>query len=310
MRIVSLIASATELVCELGFESSLVGRSHECDFPPSVQRLPVCTSPRFAVQGSSAEIDRRVKEILEQSLSVYRVDADKLRELSPDVIVTQTQCEVCAVSEKDVQSALCDWIDSRPRIVSLRTNDLTDFWRDAGRVAAALHTPERGKALVERLQNQMSAVDATSRKLANRPSIACVEWIEPLMSAGNWMPELVDMAGGEMLFGQAGQHSPRLEWEKFSLADPDVILVTPCGWDIAKSREEMPALTSKPEWSGIRAVCNRQVYLADGNQYFNRPGPRLVESLEILAEILHPGSFRFGHEGRGWVRYTASAGQC
>jgi iron complex transport system substrate-binding protein len=306
MRIVSLIASATEIVCELGFESSLVGRSHECDFPPSVQRLPVCTSPRFAVQGSSADIDRRVKHILSQTLSVYLVDAEKLRELAPDVIVTQTQCEVCAVSEKDVQSALCDWIESRPQIVSLATNALADFWRDIDRVAKALGAPERGAMLSRRLLDRMKIGGENVHTLPDRPMVACIEWIEPLMSAGNWMPELVEIAGGKMLFGQAGQHSPRLEWEKFWLADPDVILVTPCGWDIAKTREEMPALTSKPEWSGIRAVRNGRVYLADGNQYFNRPGPRLVESLEILAEILHPEAFHFGHEGRGWVRYAAS----
>ncbi len=308
MRIVSLIASATEIVCELGFESSLVGRSHECDFPPSVQRLPVCTSPRFAVHGSSAEIDRRVKEILEQSLSVYLVDADKLRELRPDVIVTQTQCEVCAVSEKDVQTALCEWIDSRPQIVSLRTNDLHDFWLDIARVADALGVPDGGKALLDRLQARMAVVADKAAKLATRPSVAAVEWIEPLMSAGNWMPQMVYLAGGSMLFGEDGQHSPRLAWDDFCRADPDVILVTPCGWDIAKSREELPALTSKPEWSKLKAVRNGQVYLADGNQYFNRPGPRLVESLEILAEVLHPEAFHFGHEGRGWVKYKASGG--
>jgi iron complex transport system substrate-binding protein len=304
MRIVSLIASATEIVCALGFEEHLVGRSHECDFPPSVTRLPVCTAPKFNVHGSSAEIDARVKAILQQALSVYRVDADKLRELRPEVIVTQTQCAVCAVSQKDVESALCEWLDSRPRIVSLATNELGELWKDILRVAEALGAPDRGRDLVGQLADRMIfTVQLKARTLPARPTVACIEWIDPLMSAGNWMPELVEMAGGTMLFGEAGKHSPRLAWEAVVAADPDVILVMPCGWDIARSREEMPALTRKPEWSSRKAVKAGRVYLADGNQYFNRPGPRLVESLEILAEVLHPEVFRFGHEGTGWQEY-------
>ena len=300
MRIVSLIASATEIVCALGFEDQLVGRSHECDFPPSVARLPVCTSPKFKVAGSSAEIDARVKEILQQALSVYHVDADKLRDLQPEVIVTQTQCEVCAVSEKDVATALCQWTDSTAQVVSMATNALPDFWTDIHRIAAALGAPERGTALVHDLQNRMASIAATAAKAPHRPTVACVEWIDPLMSAGNWMPELIDMAGGRMLFGEPGRHSPRLSWEDFCRADPHVIFVMPCGWDIAKAREEMPALTRKSEWPTLRAIQQCQVYLADGNQYFNRPGPRLVESLEILAEVLHPELFQISHQGIGW----------
>ncbi|OAI45882.1 cobalamin-binding protein [Planctomycetaceae bacterium SCGC AG-212-F19] len=302
-RIVSLIASATEIVCALGFEDQLVGRSHECDFPPAVKGLPVCTAPKFKVEGTSAEIDARVIAILQHALSVYRVDAAILRELRPDVIVTQTQCEVCAVSEKDVTAALGQWLDSPPRMVSLATNALADFWTDIARVAEALGAPDRGTALVRKLQGRMADIAAQANQLPHRPSIACVEWIDPLMSAGNWMPELVAMAGGFFLFGEAGQHSPRLAWDEFCRADPDVILVMPCGWDIPKAREELPALSRKPEWPTLRAVRQGRVYLADGNQYFNRPGPRLVESLEILAEVLHPESFRFGHERTGWQKY-------
>jgi iron complex transport system substrate-binding protein len=299
-RIVSLIASATEIVCALGFEDSLVGRSHECDFPPSVKRLPFCTEPKFDVHGTSLEIDQRVKAILTQSLSVYRVDADKLRQLRPDVIVTQTQCEVCAVSLKDVEDAICDWLDSKPKIVSLTPNALADVWMDIRLVADALNVAERGEELIGRLQQRMSDVAALAQVQPVRPTIACIEWIEPLMSAGNWMPELVEMAGGVHLFGVAGKHSPRMSLQELCSADPEVIFVMPCGWDIAKSRQEMAVLTAKPEWPRLRAVHDGRVYLADGNQYFNRPGPRLAESLEILAEVLHPGAFTFGHEGTGW----------
>jgi iron complex transport system substrate-binding protein len=299
-RIVSLIASATEIVCALGFEDQLVGRSHECDYPPSVSRLPVCTEPKFDVHGSSAEIDRRVKDVLQEGLSVYRVHEEVLRQLRPDVIVTQSQCEVCAVSEKDVEQAVYRWLDARPRIVSLAPNALADVWADINAVAQALDAPERGRRLVETLQRRMEAIASKARSLANRPTVACIEWIEPLMAAGNWMPELVALAGGRNLFGEAGKHSPWMTWEHLRDQDPDVIVVLPCGLDLKRTREEMPALTTRPGWSRLRAVQGKRVYLADGNHYFNRPGPRLVESLEILAEVIHPKVFSFGHRGSGW----------
>ncbi len=299
-RIVSLIASATEIVCALGFEDRLVGRSHECDFPGTVKRLPVCTEPKFDVEGSSYEIDQRVKAILQEGLSVYRVFADKLRELRPSVIVTQTQCEVCAVSLRDVELALCTWLDSRPQIVSLASNALVDVWADIHNVAVALGVPDEGADLIGRLQQRMATISTKAQALPERPTVACIEWIEPLMAAGNWMPELVEMAGGVNLFGIAGKHSPWLTWQELCAKDPDVIIVLPCGFDIERSRRDMPVLTQKPQWPQLRAVRNQRVYLTDGNQYFNRPGPRLVESLEILAELLHPGVFDFGHRGTGW----------
>ncbi|HZT82844.1 MAG TPA: cobalamin-binding protein [Gemmataceae bacterium] len=304
-RIVSLIASATEIVCALGFEKQLVGRSHECDFPESVKRLPVCTEPKFDVEGSSADIDRRVKDVLRDGLSVYRVHADRLKELRPDVIVTQSHCEVCAVSQRDVERAVCDWLGSRPRVVSLAPNALADVWAGFVEVAEALGVPERGAELVAQLQARMAAIAEKARGLKERPTVACVEWIDPLMAGGNWVPELVALAGGVNLFGEAGKHSPWMTWEELAAKDPDVIVVLPCGFDIARARRDMPVLTTKPEWPRLRAVRERRVFLADGNQFFNRPGPRLVESLEILAEMLHPEAFRFGHEGTGWQPLTA-----
>jgi iron complex transport system substrate-binding protein len=301
MRIVSLIASATEIISALAFEQHLVARSHECDFPLSVQKLPICTAPRFHTAGSSVEIDRRVRAIIEKSLSVYRVDSKLLQSLRPDVIITQTHCEVCAVSLQDVESAVCDWIGSRPKLVALAPNCLADVWKDIRLVAEALGVPDRGEQLVRSLQRRMDDIAAIAGVQPVRPAVACIEWIEPLMSAGNWMPELVDRAGGIHLFGLAGQHSPKLNWQQVVQADPEVILVMPCGWDIARCRQEMPVLTGKPEWPALHAVREGRVVIADGNQYFNRPGPRLVESLEILAEVLHPGAFHFGHEGTAWV---------
>jgi len=301
-RIVSLIASATEIVCALGCEDQLVGRSHECDYPPSIRRLPICTEPKFDVTGSSRDIDQRVKDLLRDALSVYRVHAEKLAELRPEVIVTQTQCEVCAVSLKDVEQAVCRAFASRPKIVSLAPNALADVWVDIQHVADALDISPRGSELVDRLKSRMAAITQQAGTLPDRPTVACIEWIDPLMASGNWMPELVEMAGGVNLFGEAGKHAPWMTWEELCSRNPDVILVLPCGFDLERTRAEMPALTNRTEWPQLRAVCGRRTYLLDGNQFFNRPGPRLVESLEILAEVMHPAAFRFGHEETGWQR--------
>jgi iron complex transport system substrate-binding protein len=265
-----------------------------------VKRLPICTATKFVTDGTSYEIDQRVKAILQEGLSVYRVDAEKLNQLRPDIIITQTQCEVCAVSLRDVEAAVCSLIDSKPQIVSLQPNALANVWLDIMHVAEALGIHERGRTLVQQLQQRIAAIAETAQALPNKPRVACIEWIEPLMAAGNWMPELVQMAGGLNLFGEAGKHSPWMTWEQLCEKDPDIILVLPCGFDIPRTRQEMPVLMQKPEWPQLQAVRKRRVFLADGNQYFNRPGPRLVESLEILAEIFHPGILSFNHAGAGW----------
>lgn len=301
-RIISLIASSTEIVCALGFESELAGRSHECDYPQTVLRLPACTAPKLDVHASSRDIDREVKRLVADAVSVYTVDADKLRELKPDVIITQTQCEVCAVSLKDVEAALCKGLGFSPKLVSLEPTALKDVWADIQRVADALGAPERGAQLVARLKARMAGISARAGGLPRR-TVACIEWIDPLMAAGNWMPELVELAGGVDLFGQAGKHSPWMRFEELQAKDPEYILILPCGFDIPRARSEMPALTARPGWADLKAVRAGNVFLADGNQFFNRPGPRLAESLEILAEILHPDGFRFGHEARGWIRW-------
>lgn len=215
----------------------------------------------------------------------------------PDVIVTQSQCDICAVSTRDVEAAVCQMVGSRPRIVTLEPNSLDDVWRDIGRVADALDRAERGRVLVASLQARVAAVAARagSPNAARRPTVACIEWVTPLMAAGNWMPTLVELAGGENLFGVAGQHSPWLSFADLVARDPDVIVILPCGWDIARARQDLPALEAHPGWSQLTAVRQQRVFVTDGNQYFNRPGPRLVESLEILAELLHGDRCDFGH---------------
>lgn len=301
-RVISLIASATETVAALGLEKCLVGRSHECDFPPSVARLPVCTAARIDVNAGSAEIDRQVKTMLADAVSIYSVNGEILERLRPDVIITQTQCAVCAVSLDDVERALCSVIGSRPRIVAVEPNNLADLWTGIFQIAEALGAAPRAEELVRRSHERLAGVADRARTAAARPRTACIEWIEPLMAAGNWVPELVEIAGGENLFGTAGRHSPWMTWDKLAAADPDAIVVMPCGWNIARSRSEMGPLTGRPGWNNLSAVRSGRVVLADGNQYFNRPGPRVVESAEILAEILHPDRFDFGHCGGGWQK--------
>jgi len=312
-RIISLLPSLTEITCALGLRGRLVGRSHECNHPPGLDALPVCTEPKFEPTGSSAQIDGRVKMLVRDGLSVYRVDPERLRALAPDVILTQDHCEVCAASLSDVEEALAEWTGASPRVVSVSPACLADVWRSMGHIAEALGASEQGQRLVANLTSRLTGIgeqtgaasfrppgEASPRppgEASPRPRLGCIEWIEPLMSAGNWVPELAAIAGGEVCFGTAGEHSPWLDWEAFRAADPDVVAIMPCGFDLARCREELPLLEGLPGWSELTAVKRGRAFLADGNQYFNRPGPRLVESAEILSEMLHPDRCDFGHRG-------------
>jgi len=292
-----LIASATEIVGALGQLDNLVGRSHECDYPEAVRQLPACTRPRIAVDGNSQEIDRLVKESARTFVSIYDVFEDVLERLQPTHIVTQIQCEVCAVSLRDVEQAVARGIKGHPQIVSLQPDSLAGIWQDIRRVAGALGIPGRGEEVVEALQGRMRQLSVPGAGAG--PRVACIEWMEPLMAAGNWTPELIAMAGGVNLFGDAGKHSPWMSWQQLAGADPDVLLIAPCGFDLARTGQEMYWMTGRPGWRDLRAVRNGCVYLADGNRYFNRPGPRVVETLEILVEILGNASGKPLADARG-----------
>jgi len=256
------------------------------------------------VTGTSYDIDTRVKAILQEGLSVYRVDAQKLETLKPDMIVTQDHCEVCAVSLKDVEAALCAWGGRRVEIVSLKPDALADIWEDIAKVARVLGRERQGEHLVEQLKARMANIAERSGAARTRPRGAMIEWIDPLMAGGSWMPELVQMAGGEDLFGVVGQPSPGLDWDQIVAADPDVIVVHPCGFDIPRTLQEMPLLERHPGWHELKAVQYDRIFVADGNHYFFLPGPRIVETLEILAEIFHPELFPSRYEGKGWTRYA------
>ncbi|HEY8246083.1 MAG TPA: cobalamin-binding protein [Hyphomicrobium sp.] len=301
-RVVSLVASSTELLHALGAGDLQVARSHECDYPPSVLKLPAITRPKFDVHGSSAEVDKRVRSLVEHGLSVYEVNADALEKLKPDVILTQDQCEVCAVSLADVERAVCKFVHGEPRIVSLRPHTMADVYADIERVAEAISRPAAGKKLIASMHERLAAVAA---KVSGRPKkrLAFIEWVDPPMSGGHWMPELIETAGGTSIFGVTGESSPWITWKEVASAKPDAILVAPCGYDIEVTRREMKPLARYAIWQELRAVRDHNVFLADGNAFFNRPGPRLVESAEILAQILHPDVCDFGHRGRDYVDY-------
>lgn len=299
-RIASLLPSGTEIVCALGFREALVGRSHECDFPGGLAALPVLTQSAFAGAGTSAAMDRDIRRLVEDGLSIYRVDADRLRALAPDLIVTQDQCKVCAVSLDAVTEAVAEWTGAAPDVVSLVPAGLDTVWTDFARVAAALDAEPAGAALIAGLQARIEGIAGRAATLDPKPRVACIEWIEPLMAAGNWIPELVALAGGEDIFGVAGAHAPWIDAAALAQADPDVIVVMPCGFGIERAAAEMAALEAQAFWPSLKAVRAGRVFLVDANHYFSRPGPRLVDSLEILAEIFHPGVFGFGHGGSGW----------
>ena len=287
-RIVSLIPSGTEIVCALGLEEQLVGRSHSCDFPPSVRGLPALTEPKVDAEAASLEIDRSIVRLVEQGLSVYRVDAERLRELAPTDVVTQDQCEVCAATLSDVEAALRTWTGRAPQLLSLRPSGLSEVWENIVEVARFLGVEERGGELRESLEAHVAELGKRTSALPGKPRVACLEWLDPLMAAGNWVPELVRIAGGENLFGEEGVHSGRLAWNQLVDADPDVIVLMPCGFDSIQTRRELGVLRARSEWPELRSVREGKVYITDGHQYFNRPGPRLADSAQILAEIFHP----------------------
>jgi len=287
MRICSFLPSATEIVYELGLEDQLHGVTHECDYPAEVVGLPILTEPKRDPSGTSRAIDDRVRQLVQDGLSVYRLKTDLLRDLKPDLIVTQDQCEVCAVSLPDVEDAVQCFLTSDVRVVSLNPEKLSDIWRDIRNVAAATGQQETAETLIQGLEARLRALAEKTRRLP-RPRVACLEWLDPLMAAGNWIPELVDMAGGAYGLVEAGTHTPPITWDTLVDYQPEVIVITPCGFKIPQSQADLPLLTGHPQWQTLPAVQAGRVYVADGNAYYNRPGPRIVESAEILAEMLHP----------------------
>lgn len=287
MRIVSLLPSATEIVCAIGAGDDLVGVSHECDYPPFVRDLPAVTRPKLDVHRDAAAIDADVRRLVADGLGVYTIDVDALAVLRPDVIVTQHQCDVCAVPYAEVEAAARSALGASVTIVSLAPRTLGDVWEDVLRVASALERLTAGRVLVADIAERLATLAAVTAPLPT-PTVACIEWLDPLMMAANWTAELVRIAGGDYPFADAGAHSPTLEWPALARAQPDVVVLMPCGFPIAQTRRELDALRSRVEWRMLHAVRAGRASVVDGNAYFNRPGPRLVDSAEILAALIHP----------------------
>ena len=302
MKIVSLLPSSTEIVCKLGFRDNLVGVSHECDYPISVKDLPILTKPRFSPINSSQEIDISVQDLLKKGLSVYEVNTDLLKKLAPDLIITQAQCEACAVSLNDVKEVVSEWIENKPDIVSLEPNYLDEVWSDFERVGEKLNSSDSYLKFKTEIEQRLENLKQKSQHLSKRPTVVCVEWIDPLMIAANWVPELVDIAGGINLLTKPGSHSHIFKWEEIIESNPEFIIMMPCGFDINRTLEEIEILKQKPDWSKLEAVKSNNVFVVDGNQYFNRPGPRLLESAEILFEIFNFNEQRVKALENSWIR--------
>ena len=305
LRIASLLPSATEIVCALGAQQSLVARSHECDFPIGIESTPVLTRPRKALSSASGDIDRTIRSILQDATTVYDLDVDGLRDAAPDVIVTQDLCDVCAVSLDDVSRALAQITDHDVTVVSLKPKRLSDVWNDIRAVGCAIGCETQAAKVADDLAERCDAIAQRARGIGRRPSVLTIEWMEPVMVGGTWMPELVEMAGGSPLVTQPGQHAPTLSLDALRALDPTVVLVKPCGFTLARTRAELHLLHKNLPWNTWRAVSERRVFVADGNAFFNRSGPRLVESLEILAACIHTmsrvlayGGIRFGRVSR------------
>jgi len=289
MRIVSLYPAATEIVCGLGLQSSLVGVSHECDFPVEIQALPRVTRCLIPADATSGEIDRIVSERMAQQLPLYEVDRQLLLELKPDLVITQSLCRVCAINENDIAEALDP---AHPTVVkALSATTLAEVLESIETLGFLVERVAKAREMIDALKDRVSRVQVAIETSRSRPRVVMLEWLDPLFSAGHWSPELIRLAGGEEVLGEAGQLSKKIGWQDVIQARPDVLLIACCGYDIERTKVDMDHLVSKAGFADLPAVRGGRVFLGDGNAFFNRPGPRLVDTLEMVAECLHPESF-------------------
>lgn len=287
MRIVSLLPSATEMICALGLEDRLVGVTHECDFPAFVRRLPRVTRTLIPAEAPSAEIDRLVRERLLASRALYTLDLPTLERLRPDLIVTQALCDVCAVAEDEVRAAAC-MLPGGPRVINLEPQTLSEVFAAIRQVAKAAGVDRDAEEVVGGLTARVEALVARAAGLQHRPRVALLEWLDPPFSCGHWSPELVRLAGGVEGLGREGLPSRTLRWDEVMTWQPEVVFIACCGFGVERTMDDVPSLQSVPGWQDLPAVRSGRVYVTDGSHYFSRPGPRLVDSLEILAHTLHP----------------------
>jgi iron complex transport system substrate-binding protein len=290
MRICSLLPSATEILYALGLGASVVGITHECDFPPEVRSKRVVVRSRLPETSDPADIDRLVREFTDRGESIYRVDADAIRELDPDLIVTQDLCHVCAASPDDLAAALAI-LPRTPKVLSLNPHTLADVWNDIFTVGAATGREAEAQELVHQLKTKVEDVARAVAKesaTVTPPRVLCLEWLDPPFNAGHWVPEMVALAGGEDVLGIEGKPSRSISWKEITTAEPEIILVSPCGYDLKKARNEFSRMKFPEAWSNLPAVLRGKVFFADANAHFSRPGPRLAEGVAVLAAAINP----------------------
>ena len=305
MRIVSLLPGATELVCALGAQHELVGRSHECDFPEHVRHLPSLTQPTFDTTAGSAQIDADVRRLMRERQPLYRVNVERLLQLQPDVVITQVHCDVCAPGPDDVARDAHESSAAIPQMVSMQASAVEGIFDDFRRVAHAIDRSRECDELVQKIQKGLNEASPRVTNL-DRPTIACIEWIDPIFIMANWAPRLVEIAGGVPVLGQSGVHSAAMTWDRVRDADPQYIFVAPCGFDMVRTKREMHILSARSGWNDLSAVRNGHVFIADGNRFFNRAGPSLFDSVQILAQILHPREFEPTLRGVAWENYAGA----
>jgi iron complex transport system substrate-binding protein len=286
MRIVSLLPSATEILFVLGFDREVVGVSHECDFPARARTKAVVIHSRIPHGASPAEIDVLVREFVHRGESLYAVDAEVLEDLAPDLIITQDLCHVCAASPDDLATALARF-DRRPEVLCLNPQDLGDVWRDILWVGEETFRGPQAEEVVKQIGARLGVIEQQVSVVAERPRVAFLEWLQPLYVGGHWVPEMIERAGGEDVFGSARTPSFRIAIEDVIEAAPDILLIAPCGYSAEQARDEYKSMTFPEEWRSIPAVRNGRVYALEANGYFSRPGPRLVTGIEALAKVLH-----------------------
>jgi iron complex transport system substrate-binding protein len=299
MRVVSLLASGTEIVCALGAGKWLVGRSHECDSPSWVATLPACTRPAFDISMTSGQIDAEVRRRLKAGEPLYHVDTELIDSLNPDLLITQEHCKVCAVTPADLAQAEC--VSAR-HLLALEAGSVQGILRDIRSIGRALGRREHAEQLVTQIGDRIERIRCAVAP-ERAPSLVALEWTDPVFAMGNWGPELVAAANARLLPDPQAGFSAVIDWQRVRELDPDWLVIAPCGFELGRTTGEVPTLEALAGWFELRAVRQGNVALADGNRYFNRSGPTIVETLEILAEILH--GYPAGHEGAAWIRYSS-----
>ncbi len=290
-RIASLLASATEILYRLGVGKQIVAVSHECDFPPAARAKPRATLSHVDSGRCSLEIDRQVKQHLAADRPLYELDKSLLCALQPDLIVTQAQCDVCAIKYEDVLTLVRNNNTlEHANVMALNPTTLEEVFTDIGRIGQAISRTAAATQLVAQLRRRTAAIRSATVDLPAeaRPRVLCIEWLDPLMIAGNWTPQLVELAGGRSGLSVPGRHSPYVTWDQIVTYDPEVLVVIPCGFDLHRAQRESVSLFARDGWSNLAAVRDGRVFAMDANAYFNRSGPRLVDSLELLAHVIHP----------------------